>query len=470
MGTINFIYNVNYEVASILFMLCLAAYVGLQYNLKTNRNKQFYIMVWIVIIASIFDVVTAITNGNTDKVPLWINLLLNSVYFWLDGILAYQFVNYAATFIGLKPSRSKRLRVLSQVLIFIYTLLLLVNSFTNIIFSFNDGVYQHEALYFLIYFVPYMLFVIAWIMVLIGSFKMGTREKLSSIIYVIFSMSGVVLQIVFFPTVLLTLFTISLASVIVLFFLESNDYVEMSKMLEQNIKMNEATGIALDTKNRFLQNINDNVASPIKRIIDHTEAIAKDIGETDDIKAITEICVSVLTKMDDAVEYSALEISEMEIFHREYEVRKMVDTFIMRVRDKIEEKGLKVELQVMDVPETLWGDRTKITQIVHKILTNAVQYTDEGTITVRVLTSDINKDEVMLTISVEDTGCGIPKEKQDTIFYAFERAGEGATNGLGLGLTFAKLMTEHLGGNIGVYSEEGKGTLVYIEVPQRKIQ
>lgn len=475
MGGWNLIYNVHYEVASLIFTLCLAAYVGLQYNLKTERNKQFYIMVWIVIAATLFDVITAITNGNTDKVPLSVNTILNTIYFWIDGILAYQFVNYSATFIGFSEGRKKRTKVATTIAIVLYTVLLIINIFAEFIFSFRDNVYQHEKLYALIYIVPYSLFLTAWAIMLVGCFKKGFKEKVSAVLYILFSMTGMVLQLAFFPTVLLNLFTIALSTVIVLFFLESNDYVAMSKMLEENIEMNETTSLALETKNRFLMNISDNIATPIKEVIDRVETIASKDSEAElyktEVEDIAELCVGILKKMDEAVEYTALEIDKVKLLEEKYKVQHLIDTSVMGISRTAREKGIEIDVQIVDVSEELIGDRARITQVLSKLLDNAVRYTNEGKITVRVLSSVVNSEEVILTISVEDTGIGIEPEQQEMMFKAFERGSQSRVltgAGIGLGLAYAKNMTEHMGGKIGMYSKVGEGTLVYMEIPQKR--
>ena len=310
---------------------------------------------------------------------------------------------------------------------------------------------------------------------LFASKRKSFADRISIFIYIGLSLTGLILQVVFFPKILLTLFTISIATVVILFFLESDDYVEMSKTLEKNIELNKTTSIALETKNRFLQNLNDNMSTPIKRIIDYIESVNSG-DETvtvsrEALNSATDLCVSVLRKMDDAIEYSSLEISQFEILEQEYSVKNMTDTALMSIKAGAREKGIDIDVQFIDVPDMLIGDRARITQVLNKILANAIEYTEEGCITIRVNSDNISSKEVWLVISVEDTGIGIEEEQQERIFQAFEKAGDrqiGTNSGLGLGLTFAKEVTERMGGKIGLYSKIGEGTLVYMELPQKR--
>ena len=149
----------------------------------------------------------------------------------------------------------------------------------------------------------------------------------------------------------------------------------------------------------------------------------------------------------------------------------MIDTALMSIKAGAREKGIDIDVQFIDVPDMLIGDRARITQVLNKILANAIEYTEEGCITIRVNSDNISSKEVWLVISVEDTGIGIEEEQQERIFQAFEKAGDrqiGTNSGLGLGLTFAKEVTERMGGKIGLYSKIGEGTLVYMELPQKR--
>ena len=122
------------------------------------------------------------------------------------------------------------------------------------------------------------------------------------------------------------------------------------------------------------------------------------------------------------------------------------------------------------IPDRLFGDEVRIRQIIFNLLTNAYKYTGKGKVILRVKQRAVSKVETMLVISVEDTGIGISEENQKRLFDTFERIDEERNRnieGTGLGLSITKDLVELMQGEIGVVSTPGKGSLFYVELPQR---
>ena len=122
------------------------------------------------------------------------------------------------------------------------------------------------------------------------------------------------------------------------------------------------------------------------------------------------------------------------------------------------------------IPDHLYGDEVRIRQVIFNLLTNAYKYTSEGKVTLRVKQRPVSTIETILVISVEDTGIGISEENQKRLFDSFERFDEKRNRnieGTGLGLPIAKDLVELMQGEIGVISTPEKGSLFYVEFPQR---
>ena len=133
----------------------------------------------------------------------------------------------------------------------------------------------------------------------------------------------------------------------------------------------------------------------------------------------------------------------------------------------------KLEL-IIDADKTtpcnLYGDDVRLHQIITNILTNAVKYTHEGSVTLRIRWKSAGDGKkILLIVSVEDTGIGISDENKEKLFGSFERFDNEKNKGIegtGLGLAITKQLVELMDGNIGVYSTIGKGSLFYVEIPQ----
>ena len=140
-------------------------------------------------------------------------------------------------------------------------------------------------------------------------------------------------------------------------------------------------------------------------------------------------------------------------------------------------KAKKLEFSVIcenTVPKYLIGDEVRIRQVFINLMTNAIKYTKEGSVIVRVKWQEDaeNEEMIKLLLSVEDTGVGIAKENHDSLFSSYERFDEEKNKGIegtGLGLSISKQLVELMHGEIGVYSELDKGSLFYVELPQRKV-
>lgn len=469
-------YNIYFETSAAFFMFFLAMYVRLQYNLNTKRNKSFYSLMLIVLLADILDVVTGITVSNVNIIPLWFNLAINSIYMFVDGHLGYQALSYSLKLEEEASDNYKESNFLNwfrNILLLVYIVLLLINLFTGFIFNFSNGEYQHGKAYILIFIVPYIYFVLSIIVMLKAVRKKPAGQRIAIILYGGVSMSGAILQIMVFPDVLLNIFTIVLGTVIILFFLESKEYSQMVKLLDEMQRVNETANKVVSEKNAFLASLTATISSPVKHIIDIGEEMEKIAEQEQVLKYIENIKktgIGLLSSMDDIVEYTKIELDQLEIHSRAYNPVEMVKCCLYGVEDIAKKNNNEiVEKYSKLLPQNLYGDRERFAQIVRKFLLNALKYTDNGTITVNVQWNEVNNEKGMLIVSVEDTGTGIEEDIQKHIFDPFEQgsiAERIVNEGMGMGLAFAKGVAEKMGGEVGVYSKKGEGALFYVEIPQ----
>ena len=160
----------------------------------------------------------------------------------------------------------------------------------------------------------------------------------------------------------------------------------------------------------------------------------------------------------------------MEIVNSEYHISEVLDVLTKLAKVRLGEKNIEFKTQfAVDLPETLYGDSGKLRQIVTNLLTNAIKYTEEGSIEFSV--NCVNKgDDSNLIISVKDTGRGIKKENIDKLFTKFQRLDEDKNTtleGTGLGLAITKRLVELMGGKITVQSEYGKGSNFTVYLNQK---
>ena len=175
--------------------------------------------------------------------------------------------------------------------------------------------------------------------------------------------------------------------------------------------------------------------------------------------------------INDILDFSKIESGKMELHPGAYELSSLLNDSYNMIALKAKEKNLKFVIEYDEtVPEKLYGDEVRIRQILINLLTNAVKYTEKGSITLQVGWEKKSKDLLLLNITVKDTGIGIRQEDQKKLFQSFQRVDERKNRnieGTGLGLSITKRFLELMGGRIDVKSEYQKGSEFSVVIPQK---
>ncbi|MCM1264241.1 MAG: HD-GYP domain-containing protein [Butyrivibrio sp.] len=227
------VYNIDFEVAGLLFTLVLYIHFCMYYSNQSEINKKFKTLVRYLMLAELMDIVTAVTITYGSVIPPILNIVANTFYFVSSFCLAYTFLQYVSSYVS-QNERSKAGISVNRIILLIQLALLFINMFTGYIFNFNEnGEYIHGTIYMLVYIVPlYYIFASAY--VLFRNRERFKKKQIFSIIaYIILCMFGPLLQMLLFPDVLLSVFTCSLAVVMILFSMETPDYQLLTKTLAE---------------------------------------------------------------------------------------------------------------------------------------------------------------------------------------------------------------------------------------------
>lgn len=246
------------------------------------------------------------------------------------------------------------------------------------------------------------------------------------------------------------------------------------KKFERDLKQaKDAADAASRAKSTFLANMSHEVRTPMNAVIGLSELLLRtplNSKQQEYLQLILQSGESLLTVINDVLDFSKVESGKLESLREPMPLKECVGDAAKGMALKAHEKGLELLCDVKaDVPEWVWGDVGRLRQVLTNLLGNAVKFTQHGEVQLRVSRSThphSGLDELLF--SVRDTGIGIPADKRDQIFEAFEQADNRTTRqfgGTGLGLAIVRRLVDLMGGRLWVESEVGTGSTFYFTLP-----
>lgn len=248
-----------------------------------------------------------------------------------------------------------------------------------------------------------------------------------------------------------------------------NERVINQKQKEELTKMSKY-------KDSFFANMSHEIRTPINTVIGLNEMILRETHSDTIQEYAHNIQIAnrmLLNLVNDILELSQLEMKQMQLVPVEYNTKGMFREVIDMIRVRVREKNLELQINISEnLPSVLFGDEKRIKQILLNILTNAVKYTQEGSITLTVDVDAENGDSIKMKMSVADTGMGIHKENLQHLFSTYSRMDQRKNmniEGSGLGLAITKQLVDLMDGEISVDSIYTKGSVFTVVLEQRVV-
>ncbi len=457
-------------ISALIYTIITAVFFYTKKKINKVENK-IYKRLLLLTILSMFTELLIVATINMPTISTIVQkIFLVIVLIWLSRFIDYTFIT--TMFNNNKSEQENINKYLSSYYIFLtinFICAILILLFPINFVDIGNAKYTTGPSVNIVFGVTAIYMIIMLILVITHIKDIKKKGYLPIIVLlVLLSLTAIIQSI--YPQILLSNAVFGLIVWIMYNTIENPDI----KMISELNIAKENADKANRAKSDFLSSMSHEIRTPLNVIIGLSDDMEKrgNCPEEmkEDLKDVVSTSQTLLEIVGNIMDINKIESEKMELFESSYNFKEEIETLARVLSIRIGDKPVELKISIAeDIPYELIGDKGHVKQIVNNLLTNAIKYTDKGTIDLSVRC--INKNNsCLIIISCKDTGRGIKADNINKLFTKFERLEaekNTTTEGTGLGLAITKKLVELMGGKINVESKYGEGSIFIAQIPQK---
>jgi signal transduction histidine kinase/DNA-binding NarL/FixJ family response regulator len=477
--------HISFSLAAFVFSVVLFILVCALGTGQVHRNLTFRTLTVIIVLGNLLSMLDNIfRDAGIFPTPYWIQLLLLLLVYVANILLTYYMASYMEGFFD-DFALKDRFHIINSFLVFSALLFTLIFYLRQLLCFKGDAILNTVPIWVRVLLgYVYELYFLVYTLVLFIAFskKLSRRARYTSVAAFTVVIGSVLFELVntfgIGSGILYNYFGAVIGLYIFYIGVETPDYRNLLQSMTDLDTARQAADEANRSKSDFLANMSHEIRTPINGVLGMNEMILREAEDKNILTYAENIRNAgniLLGLINDILDFSKIEAGRIEIIPADYDLATVINDLINIIQTRADAKGLLLNLDFdRSMPKHLNGDEVRVKQVITNILTNAVKYTEKGSVTFSIGYEKLedDPDSVLLKVAVKDTGIGIKEEDLPKLFSEFERIEEKRNRnieGTGLGMSITKSLLKLMGSTLEVESVYGVGSTFSFSLKQKVV-